>query len=88
MSYLPGNLGKIGQTINKVAGFADSITGNLPENLKNKVEKYTGKGSVSNNLNTANNTINRLSDNSFNLSNFISRAANNYRSVYDPGDQA
>jgi hypothetical protein len=33
MSYLPGNLGKIGQTINKVAGFADSITGNLHGNL-------------------------------------------------------
>jgi hypothetical protein len=63
----------------------------LPGGIKDKIEKYTCKGSVSNNMNTANNTINRTAGGNnagFDFSNFISRAANNYRSVYDPGDQS
>jgi hypothetical protein len=73
MSYLPGNLGKIGQTINNIGGAVDSFTGLLPGGIKDKIEKYTGKGSVSKNMNTTNN--------------IISRASNNFRSIYDPGDE-
>jgi hypothetical protein len=74
MSYLPGNSGKIGQIINNIGGAVDSFRGMLPASIKDKIEKYTCKGSVSNNINTANN--------------IISRASNNFRSIYDPGDQS
>jgi hypothetical protein len=63
----------------------------LPGGIKDKIEKYTGKGSVSNNMNTANNIINRSETNinpAGNISNIISRASNNFRSIYDPGDQS
>jgi hypothetical protein len=59
MSYLPRNLGKIGQGINSVAGAVDSFTGMLPGGIKNKIEQYTGKGSTSSNMNSINNIINR-----------------------------
>jgi hypothetical protein len=74
MSYLPGNKGKIGQTFNNIVDAVDSFTGMLPGGIKDKIEKYTGKGSVSNNMNNANN--------------IISRASNNFRKIYDPGDQS
>ncbi|GMO13054.1 MAG: hypothetical protein Ta2E_01910 [Mycoplasmoidaceae bacterium] len=63
MSYLPGSLGKIGQTINHVAGGIDSFTGMLPSEVRDKVEKDIGKGSTSGNMNPAMNVIKR-SDNS------------------------
>jgi hypothetical protein len=58
MSYLPGNFGRIGKSINSVAGAVDSFTGMLPGGIKNKIEQYTGKGSISTNMNSINNIIN------------------------------
>jgi hypothetical protein len=81
MSYLPENLGKIGQGINSVAGAVDSFTGMLPSGIKNKIEQYTGTGSISSNMNSINNIINRGGNGggSFggNITSAIARANNN-----------
>ncbi|GMO20610.1 MAG: hypothetical protein Ta2E_11840 [Mycoplasmoidaceae bacterium] len=61
MSYLPGNLGLIGKTINSDAGAVDSFMGMLPSGMWDKVEQYTGKGSTSGNMATAINIINKSS---------------------------
>ncbi|GMO21270.1 MAG: hypothetical protein Ta2E_12280 [Mycoplasmoidaceae bacterium] len=50
MNYLPGSLGSIGETINKLAGAVNSFTGMLPSGMREKVEQYTGKGSISGNI--------------------------------------
>jgi hypothetical protein len=79
MSYLPGNLGKIGQGINSVAGRVDSFTGMLPSGIKNKIEQYMGKGSTSSNMNSINNIINRGGsvDGNNNITSSITRTNNN-----------
>jgi hypothetical protein len=82
MPYLPGNLGKIGQGINSVTGAVDSFTGILPSGIKNKIEQYTGKGSISSNMNSINNIINRggsigIGGGGNNITSALARANNN-----------
>jgi hypothetical protein len=50
LSYLPGKLGRITKTINNVPGRAESKTEMLPKGLKEKVEQYIDRCSISKNF--------------------------------------
>jgi hypothetical protein len=84
MSYLPGNLGKIGKDINSVAGAVDSFTEILPGGIK-KIEQYTGKGSTSTNKNSINNFINRGWNG--NITSTIARSVGNNNNMGDDNNK-